>query len=99
MLKSKERAYLLSLSAKLDSQNTIGKEGLGDSVINDIADSLRCQELIKVKVLETAPGSVRELAEEVSVKLEAELVKVIGKKFILYKKNPVNQKIFFGEEK
>jgi|BioPla2DNA2_1021312.scaffolds.fasta_scaffold14466_5 RNA-binding protein len=95
MLNSKERARLLSLSAKLETQNTIGKEGFSESVAEDIGDSLRAHELVKVKVLETAPTGVRELGEEAADKLEAELVKVIGKKFILYRKNPKNQKIFF----
>lgn len=99
MLKSKERAQLLSLSAKLETQNTIGKEGLSEKVIKDIGDSLRAHELVKVKVLETAPLSVSELAPAAAEKLEAELVKVIGKKFVLYKRNPKNQKIFLGAGK
>ncbi len=96
MLSSKERAYLLSLSVKLESQNTIGKEGFSEKVSKDISDSLRSHELVKVKVLETAPLGVKELAIEAAEKLDAEVVKIIGKKFILYKRNPQNQKIFFG---
>lgn len=97
MISSKERAYLISLSAKLENQNIIGKEGLNEKVCKDIADSLRAHEIVKIKVLETAPLSVQELAHEAAERLSAEPVKIIGRKFILYKRNKDNQKIFFGE--
>ena len=44
--------------------------------------------MIKCKVLETAPKVPRDTAEEVAERTGAEVVQVIGTKFILYKANP-----------
>lgn len=66
----------------------VGKGGVSDDVVQQAVDALRKRELIKCKVLETAPKIPRETAEEIAQRTDSEVVQVIGTKFILYKENP-----------
>ncbi len=87
MLTSKQRAYLKSEANRLSTILMVGKGGVSDDVVQQAVDALRKRELIKCKVLETAPKIPRETAEEVAERTGAEVVQVIGTKFILYQKN------------
>lgn len=88
---SKQRAYLRSLSNNVQSIFQIGKGGLSDNLIKQIDDALEARELIKIKVLDTAPDSIQELAEDIALKTNSILVQIMGNKITLYrmkKKNP-----------
>lgn len=65
----------------------IGKEGLSYNLIKTTEDSLRAHELVKVSVLKTCAVDVNELAIELSVQTHCEIVQVIGRTIVLYKKN------------
>ncbi len=88
MLTSKQRAYLKGEANQMATILMVGKGGVGDDVVQQAADALRKREMIKGKVLETSPTSPRETAEEIAARTGAEVVQVIGTKFILYKENP-----------
>ncbi|MDD5952563.1 MAG: YhbY family RNA-binding protein [Oscillospiraceae bacterium] len=88
MLTSKQRAYLKAEANQLPTILMVGKGGVSDDVIQQAVDALRKRELIKCKVLETAPKIPRETAEEIAARTGAEVVQVIGTKFILYLANP-----------
>ena len=49
---------------------------------------VRAREIIKVKVLENSIYSAKEAANEIAEKTGADVVQVIGNKFVLYKRNP-----------
>lgn len=83
---SKQRAYLRGLANTYDPIVHIGKGGLSDALIKQADDALEARELIKGRVLETAPGTVRESAEEIAAAVGAETVQVIGRTFVLYRK-------------
>lgn len=87
MLTSKERAYLRSLSNKLDAIFQIGKGGINDNQLKQIDDALERRELVKVHVLENSLLDTRAVCNEVADAIGAEPVQVIGKKFILYKES------------
>ena len=57
------------------------------------------KELIKGKVLETAPHSPRDTAEEIAEKTKSDVIQVIGTKFILYRKNQQDPKIVLPKSK
>ena len=86
MLNSKQRAILRSEASHLDAIFQVGKGGVGGPMCASIQDALEARELIKVSVLETADGSAREIAEELAQSVDAEVVGVIGRKLVLYKK-------------
>ncbi|MBQ2676032.1 MAG: YhbY family RNA-binding protein [Clostridia bacterium] len=94
MLTSKQRAQLKSLANDMDAILQVGKGGINDALIKQVDDALTARELIKMSALETAPQSAKETAAELAAATNAEVVMVIGRKMILYRKNPKNQKIF-----
>lgn len=87
MLNSKQRAYLRGLANPLDTILMIGKGGMSDEIIKQADDALLARELIKVKVLETSDISPKEAANIISNVVKADVVQVIGTKFVLYRKN------------
>ncbi len=90
---TKQRAYLKGLAMKLDTIFQIGKIGVTDETVKQLTNALEARELIKVKVLETSPVTAREAAEEVAEATGAEVVQVIGNKFVLYKRSEKKPKI------
>lgn len=84
---SKERAELKAQAMKLDSIFQIGKSSLTPQLVNAIKDALTARELIKINVLKNCNDDPRELATLVSERTGAQVVQVIGKKIVLYKKN------------
>lgn len=87
MLTSKQRAYLRSLANSIDTILMVGKGGLSDQIYKTTDDAITARELIKGKVLETCELSVREVADTIAAEINADVVQVIGTKFVLYRKN------------
>ena len=85
MLSSKQRAYLKSLAHSMQPIFQIGKNEISDALVKQVSDALNARDLIKVHVLETAPYTAREAAELLADKTGADVVLVIGTKFILYR--------------
>ena len=71
----------------------VGKGGIGEQLISQVNDALRARELIKMRVLETAPGFPAEIAHTLAEQTSSEVVQVIGTRFVLYRKNPKDPKI------
>ncbi len=88
MLTSKQRAYLNGLANQIPDILFIGKDGVTDEVVYQAKAQLKARELIKGKVQQNAPIDAREAANELSKEAKCDVVRVIGSKFILYKKNP-----------
>ncbi|NLF34725.1 MAG: ribosome assembly RNA-binding protein YhbY [Clostridiales bacterium] len=84
-LTSKQRAQLRGLANALDTIVHIGKDGLGDNLIKQIDDALEARELIKCRVLENSTLTARAAAEVLSKRVRADVVQVIGTKFVLYR--------------
>lgn len=87
MLTSKQRAKLRGLASTEDTILQVGKGGVADTLVKQVDDALTARELIKLRVLETCPESVREAAERLAAAANAEVVQVIGGKFVLYRRN------------
>lgn len=90
MLTSKQRAKLRGISSKEDTILQVGKNGIGDTLIKQVADALQAREIIKMRVLENALMDPHQAAEELASATESEVVQVIGTKFVLYKRNSKN---------
>ena len=82
---SKQRAYLKSLAVNLDTIFQIGKGGISDELCLQLLNALNARELIKIKVLETAPASAKDLSVEIAERIDATVVQVIGTKIVLYR--------------
>lgn len=66
----------------------VGKGGITENTVSQAEEALKARELIKLRVLETCPLTAREAAEDIAGKTGADVVQVIGTKFILYRPNP-----------
>ena len=100
MLTSKQRAYLRSLAADMETIIMIGKEGMSDAIVTSAREAITARELIKGKVLvETSPVTPRDAAEYIAECINCEVVQVIGSKFVLYKRHPKEPKIVLPKAK
>lgn len=88
MLTSKQRAYLRSIAQSYETILQVGKGGISDNLITQVNDALRKRELIKLRVLDNSMLTAREAAEELAKAAGADVVQVIGSRFVLYKPNP-----------
>lgn len=95
MITSKQRAFLRKSANGIDPIFQIGKGGITEILVSQLADALEARELIKVHILETALLDTKTAANEIAAMLGAEPVQAIGSKFVLYKqaKNVKNRKI------
>ncbi len=92
-LTSKQRAYLKSLSGKIEPIFQIGKSSLTPSITDAIDDALEKRELVKISVLKNCFNDPKELAAIVAERTHANVVQVIGKRFILYRPSKKAPKI------
>ncbi len=72
---------------KIDSIFQIGKSSLSPAQVEAIRSALQARELIKVSVLKNCADDPAELAEVIAQRTGSQVVQVIGKKIVLYKKN------------
>lgn len=85
-LTSKQRAELRSEAHSLKPVQHIGKDGISEAVLRSIAEAFNTRELVKIKVLDGAPASPREMALEVaSLMDDVEIIQVIGGVVVLYR--------------
>lgn len=94
---SKQRAYLRSLAHSLDTIFQVGKGGISDNMCEQISNALEARELIKLRVLENCEYTAREAADAVSEAVGAEVVQVIGTKFVLYRESEDKKKILLPQ--
>ncbi len=85
MLNSRQRAQLRGMANGYETIFQIGKGGIGEQLIKQTNEALEARELIKLRVLETADLTAREAADTVAAATDADVVQVIGSRFILYK--------------
>ena len=84
-LTGKQRSFLRGLAHHLVPVVHVGKDGLGDTIIAATREAIAVHELIKVKVLETAPDSRDEVAEPLAKATGAHVVATIGRIVVLYR--------------
>jgi RNA-binding protein len=84
---SKERAVLRSAANGLETVYEIGRGDLDEALVAGIGQALKARELIKVHVQRGSLYTAREAAETVADALKAEIIQVIGGRFVLYRHN------------
>ena len=65
----------------------VGKSGMSPELVKQADDALTARELVKLHALETAPMAPGELAALLAEATGAQVVQVIGRKLVLYRKN------------
>jgi RNA-binding protein len=93
-LKPKQRAHLKSLAHPLKAVLQVGKDGVTHAVLQSVSDAFQARELLKVKVLESAPESARAVADTLVEQVSGvHQVQVIGRTIVLYRRHPEKPEI------
>ena len=87
MFTSKQRSKARSIAQTIQPVTQIGKGGISDNLIVSLSDALEARELIKISVLNNIDEDAKALAVSLAEQLNAEVVEVIGKKIVLYRKS------------
>lgn len=87
MITGRQRSYLRALANSIEPIFQIGKGGVSDNVIKQFSDALEARELVKATVLKNALVETRDVCNEIAEATGAEVVQVIGSKFVLYKES------------
>ena len=82
---SKQRAKLRGLANRMETILQIGKT---PTLEIQCRAALAARELIKGRVLETSPLGPKEAAAQLAEAVDAQVVQVMGSRFVLYKSNP-----------
>lgn len=94
---SKQRAYLKSLAMSMDPVMQIGKAVVTPEITKTADQALEARELIKIHVLKNCVADPREIAGMLAERTRSEVVQVIGKKIVLYRKSKTKPKIELPE--
>lgn len=89
----KQRQKLKGLGHNLDPVVQIGKDGITDGVAKALDGALEAHELVKVKLGQSAPDDRHQAAEALARRTKSELVQVLGKVILLYRRHPEEPKI------
>lgn len=92
-LTGKQRRYLRGLGNELTPVVMIGRNGLSDTVLRTLADAFNNTELVKVKLQDGFDGVRYDVAEELAKNVSAQLVHVLGKTILLYRRHLEKPKI------
>ena len=95
MLTSKERSTLRSMSNGLNAIIHVGKAGASPDIVNSVDEALEARELIKIDLLNNCLLEAKEAADIISERTRAEVVQVIGRKFVLFRRSKKKQVIEF----
>ena len=87
MFTSKQRAHLKSLASTMKPIAQVGKEGISENLVESLSQALEARELIKVTLLPAAGEDGDNLAANLAELLAAEIVAVIGRKAIFYRRS------------
>jgi len=93
MLTANQKRQLKGLASTLDTKYQVGKNEISDTVIAMLDKALTARELIKIDVMKAVTSPIMELALDLSSKLNAELVQVVGRVIVLYRYSKDNHKI------
>ena len=93
MLTPKQKRELKALASQLTIKYQIGKNDISDSLLDVLNKALTAHELIKIDVMKGCSLPIMEVALDVANRLNAELVHVMGRAIILFRRNKDNPKI------
>ena len=87
MLNSKQRATLRGIASKLDPVLQIGHKEVSDNMLVQLDGVLDTRELVKISILNNSDADPKIMAAELAGVLNADVVSVVGRKIVLYRKS------------
>lgn len=94
-LTNKQKKYLRSLGMTMEPVVPVGKEGVTPAVVSSANEAIEKRELIKVRVLQNCPEDVEAAISTLAERTDADLVQIIGRNGILWRRNFKKPKIEF----
>lgn len=85
-LSKKQVKQLRSMANLIKPSLWIGKEGVSEAALKQVDETLEAHELIKCVVQEGSPVNSQEAGKELADRSKAELVQVIGRRVVLYRR-------------
>lgn len=93
MLTQPQKKQLRALIAQDKTKYQIGKSEVTNALLDMLDKALTARELIKIEILKSATSPVMEITLDLSSKLNADVVQVVGRVIVLYRKNKENPRI------
>ena len=93
MLSPKQKRELKALASTLTIKYQIGKNEISETLVSMLDKALTAHELIKIDVMKGCSLPIMEVALDISNRLNAELVHVMGRVIIIFRRNKENPKI------
>jgi len=87
MLTGKQKSFLRSKAHHLDPIFQVGKGGVNENMIKQIAEALEARELFKVNILQNCDEDKNVVAEQIAKGTGADIVQIIGNTIVLYKES------------
>ena len=87
MLTGKQKSFLRTQAHELQPIVQVGKNLVTETVVDTVVKALEARELIKISVLQNCLAEPKEVAEVIAMQADAQIVQVIGRVIILYKKS------------
>ncbi len=92
-LKGKQKAVLKKLAHDMKPIFHVGKGMVTEKLATGVSEALEKRELIKVNLLQNCIADAKDIAYELSEATGSEVIAVIGRTIILYRKNQDDPKI------
>lgn len=86
-LTKKQTKQLRALANTLKPLIQIGKNDLSDTAVQQAEETLERRELMKCQVLDGSGMDAKEAAQALAERLGAEVVQVIGNRFVVYRRS------------
>ena len=93
MLTNSQKKQLKGIANTLEIKYQVGKNGITDTLFETLDKGLEAHELIKINVMKSLAIPMMEIALDLSSKLNAEIVQVLGRSIILFRITKEHNKI------
>jgi RNA-binding protein len=93
MLTGKQKRFLRSKAHHLDPIFQVGKGGVNENMIKQVAVALEARELFKISVLQNCEEDKNVVAEQLAQGTGADIVQIIGNTIVLYKESVEKKQI------
>ena len=93
-LTAKEKSYIKGLAHHLKPVIYIGKSSISNEVLQELSNTIKKHELIKVKIQLSGNKEKKLFANEIAKLSDTTLIQIIGKNIVLLKFNETNSKLY-----
>jgi RNA-binding protein len=93
MLTGKQKRFLRSKAHHLDPIFQVGKGGVNENMVKQVAEALEAREIFKISVLQNCEEDKNVVAQQLAQGTGAEIVQIIGNTIVLYKESVEKKQI------